>query len=115
MDTCACRRNAHPVRPRRLTAWAKSPPKISSGWFARTDDFAHHTCSAVASLAVTQAVHQGFLLAAIDFDLGAIDHVHQWRSQHDHQRGNFLDFGYAADRDRSRGELVCLVVTQLHI
>ena len=47
------------------------------------------------SPAVAQAIHQRLLLAAVDLDLGAVDHVHQRRRQHDHEVGDLLEIGRA--------------------
>src|SRR5713226_153035 len=64
---------------------------------------------------VPHAVHQRFLLSAVDFDHGAVDEMHQRRGQHRDEVGDFLDLGDAPHRDRRRRELVGLLVGELHV
>src|SRR5712691_1581228 len=84
--------------PNRSTDRLSSSPRIAS-----------------AGLAVAQPVHQRFLLAAVDLDHGAVDHVHERRGQHRDQVGALLDLGDAAERDRGGRELVGVFIGELHV
>src|SRR5262245_30460361 len=70
---------------------------------------------ATTSFPVPQPVHQRFLLAAVDLDHAAVDHVHERGGEHGDEVAAFLHLGDAAERDRGRRELIRLLVGELHV
>jgi hypothetical protein len=61
-------------------------------------------------LPVARPVHEGFILAAIDFDHCSVDEMRERRSKVDAKIGDFVGFGDAPERNRRRGQLIGFLV-----
>src|SRR5271154_6346549 len=98
----ASRRSSRAIWPEPVSS---GPPRYATNPILRKQDRA--SCCGLAIL-VAEAVHQRLVLAAIDLDHGAVDHLHQRRRQHHHQIGDLVDFGEAAHGYGSRRQRVGL-------
>src|SRR6476620_6925395 len=77
----------------RACLYANSPtagPNLSSEATSLTPQFQN---GRLAFWLVSEAVHQWFVLAAVDFDHGAVDHSHQRRSEHGDKVCHLLNLG----------------------
>src|SRR5215208_6023699 len=83
---------------------------MSAARFASKLSIAKHTL-----FPVPQPVHQRLLLAAVDLDHAAVDHVREWGCQHGDEVAAFLHLGDAAERDRGGRKLVRLLVGKVHV
>src|SRR5215471_19545179 len=64
---------------------------------------------------VARAIHQRLFLAAVDFDHGAVDHVHQWGREHDDEVSDLFDLGDAPHRNGGGRKLIGVLVGELHV
>src|SRR5580692_11601846 len=73
------------------------------------------TMTSAFSSAIAQPVHQHFVLAAVDFDHGAVDEEGEIRRKISDEIGDLFAFGYAAERDARRRRLVRFLERQVHV